>query len=225
MSEDGFKRAISLTRVVTLPKTKIATFWTTKFRYYIISRIDNYHSILRIGTIYCAKPTIVTPHTVLNTFEGFSSQDIEFAEKISGQEIEQIRVLGYQFKNKLEKKKKIATPYRVLIQNIKKKKEKSLDEVAILSAPDDVWSLSITKLTMDAVFNSFSENLRDFEERGYFLSDGERSRKEIEILFVEAKEERSKKTLDELGKILQKNDLFEEYEDRFFKLVNLIQKE
>ncbi len=223
MSEARFRKAIRLTRIIMLPKIQIATFWTTKFKYYMISKIDDTNSILRVGTVHCAKPTIITPQTILNSFEGFSDEDIEFVESISGQEVARIRVLGYQFKNQLEKKKELATPYKMLIQNIKKQEEKSLNKIAILSAPDDVWSLSITKLAMDAVFKSFPENMRDLEERGYFLSDAERSKKEIEILFAEAKQNQSKESINELGETLQRNGLFEKYEARFFELVNLIQ--
>ena len=223
MSEARFKRAVRLTRIVMLPKMRIATFWATKFKYYVISKIDNTKSILRIGTIHCAKPIIVTPQTMLDTFEGFSNEDIEFVESISSQEIAQIKVLGYQFKNELEKKKKLTTPHKVLIQNIKKKEEKSLNEIAILLAPDDVWSLSITKLAMGAIFKSFLGNMRDLEERGYFLSDAERSKQEIEILFSEAQQNQSKASINELGETLQKHGLFEKYEARFFQLVNSIQ--
>ena len=222
MSEASFRRAVRLTKVIMSPKTKIATFWTTKFKYYIISKVDEHHSILRTGTIHCDKPTIITPETLLNTFEGFSQQDIEFAEHISGDEIAKIKVLGYQFKNQLEAKKKLATPYKILIQNIKRKEGKSINDIAILSAPEDIWSLSITKLTMDAVFNSFPENVRDLEERGFFMSESERQHKEIEILFAEASEEKSKEVIDELGEALQNYGLFEQYEDRFFKLVNSV---
>ena len=93
--------------------------------------------------------------TFVDTFEGFSPEDIEFAEYLSRNDIAKIKVLGYQFKNKLESIKKVSTPYKVLIQNIKKQEEKSSSNTAILATPNKIWSLSITKLAMESIFRSF----------------------------------------------------------------------
>ena len=183
MTDRDFYKVDKLTNIVIRPQARIATFWTTRFRYYIISKIDNSNSLLRIGTISCEKPTIITPKTITDAFDGFSSEDMEFAEYLSGNDIDKIKVLGYQFKNKLESIKKISIPYKILIQNIKKTEEKSLNNIAIVTAPNQIWSLSITKLAMESIFRSFASNIQDLEERGFFLNNEEKTHQEIEILF------------------------------------------
>ena len=220
--KNHFYKVEKLTRVVISPKAKIATFWTTHFRYYVISKVDDHNSILRVGKISCEKPAIITPETLINSFEGFSPEDVQFAEYLSGEKLAKVRILGYQFKNQLESKRKISTTDKILIQNIKKQEKGSLNNTAILSAPSKIWSLSITKLAMDTIFRSFPENVRDLEERGFFMNEDEKINQEIEILFSIAEEEKCKKTADELGRILQESNLFEKYEDRFFELVSSI---
>ena len=45
----NFLKIDKLTNIIMKPKAGIATFWTTHFRYYIISKVDENHSMLRIG--------------------------------------------------------------------------------------------------------------------------------------------------------------------------------
>ena len=95
--------------------------------------------------------------------------------------------------------------------------EKKTD-VAILLAPERNWSLSLLKLAFEVVNNSYRTNVVDLQERGYFRSEQERQNSEIELLFEEAA--LHKEVISELGEKLQEFNLFEQYEDRFFMLVN-----
>ena len=208
-----------LTNVIVAPKEKIATFWTTKFKYYVVSHINSSQTVLRIGVINCSQPTIITPNTFLETFEGFTSEDIEFAEQISGREIERIKILGYQFKNCLEVKKEISTSAIDVIKSIKKQEARHLNNIAIISAPNDVWSLALTKFAMEIIFKSFHGNVRDLEERGFFMTEQEKKEAEIEMLFEDIKKTKNKEIFKELGERLQEYGLFEQYEDRFFSLL------
>ena len=222
MGSKNFRKAMTLTNVIVAPKKKIATFWVTKFKYYVVSQIDSSRSVLRTGVIDCSQPTIITPNTFLETFEGFSSEDIDFAEQISGREIERIKILGYQFKNHLKEKKDLNSSAINVIKSIKKQEAKHLSNIAIISAPNDVWSLALTKFAMETIFKSFHGNVRDLEERGFFMTDQEKRESEIEFLFNDIKKTKKRELFNELGEKLQEYGLFEQYEDRFFKLFKSI---
>ena len=211
-----------LTNVIVAPKKKIATFWTTKFKYYVVSHISASKSVLRIGVIDCSQPTIITPNTFFETFQGFSSEDIEFAEHISGDEIRRIKILGYQFKNYLEEEKNLGSAAIDVIRSIKKQEKKYLNNIAIISAPDEVWSLALTKFAMEIIFKSIHTNVRDLEERGYFMTDKEKKESEIEFLFEGIKTTNKKELFNELGQKLQEYGMFDKYEDRFFQLLKSI---
>ena len=213
---------MELTNVIVAPKEKIATFWTTKFKYYVVSHINSSNSVLRTGIISCSQPTIITPNTFLETFKGFSSEDIRFAEQISGREIEKIKILGYQFKNRLETKKNLGSSAIDVVRSIKKQEAKHLNNIAIISTPNDVWSLALTKFAMEIIFKSFHGNVRDLEERGFFMTDMEKRESEIEILFEDIKKTKKKELFNKLGRKLQEYGLFEQYEERFFKLFKSI---
>ena len=122
--DKNYQRAFQLTHVVLAPKNKIATFWATTFQYHVISQLLNKKCSLRSGTIDCYKPKIITPDSFMDTFHGFSKEDVEFAEHISGEDISRVRILGYQFRNELQNEKKIFLPIKQVISNIKKQIER-----------------------------------------------------------------------------------------------------
>ncbi len=218
-NEAKFHRAMEMTYVALAPSGKIATFWDTKFDYYTISKIGKNSCKLRHGVIECAKPTIILPNHVQNVFKGFSDDDIEFAHYISDYAIQKIRVLGYQFKNCLHSEKESFLSIQLLVDKIKNNLNTQRTSTSILITPDDVWSLALTKFTCDVVFQSFDTNIIDFEERGYFLTELERKKQEIDIMFIELECNQDKSSIDRLGKKLQEYDLFHNYEKRFFDLV------
>ncbi|MCB1190547.1 MAG: hypothetical protein KDK90_08950 [Leptospiraceae bacterium] len=217
MDLKNIKRAMYLTNVVLSPKNKIFTFGDTQFKYYVLSSLEQY-SILRTGDLICSKPTIVTPETLNETFRGFSEDAIDFAENNYSRAISKLRVLGYQFSNNLVKKEMYNQTAEILIDKIieKQSQTESMSNSTILLAPDDIWTVSLMKIAFEIITKSFPGNVQDLEDRGYFLSQREKEKMEIEFLFSEATENKS--YIKELGKKLQEYNLFDEYEDRFFNL-------
>lgn len=216
MNQDDFKRAAYLTNIIRSPGQRIHTFWQTKFNYFIISSHGD-QAILRSGILECAKPTIITPETLAQTFQGFSEEAVRFAEASYQQLLSKIRILGYQFANKLEKESSFSLPTEQLIDNVMADIKDSDNDTAVLHAPNDIWGLSLMKVAFEAVEKSVQGNIQDLSERGHFKSDEEKRREEIEMLFIEAKEDKT--YVKELGKKLQEYNLFEEYEDQFYSLV------
>ena len=207
---------MSLTHVVKYPERKIYTFGDTDFKYIIISsRVDG--STMRTGKLMCKTPAIVTPETMLDTFQGFSGEAVDFAMKKYGNILSKIRVLGYQFSHELDHVSEYTESARQLASRVAREIPASGNETAVLISPDDLWGISIVKIMFDVLKKSVAGNFEDLAERGYFLSEEEKIKNEIEILFSEA--ESDKQYIDELATCLREYGVFEQYEDRFFKLV------
>ena len=88
----------------------------------------------------------------------------------------------------------------------------------ILAAPDDIWSLSLTKFAMETIFKSFAGNIQDLEERGFFLNETEKRVQEIEMMFMDVNRSSDKELAKKLGSKLQQYGLFDKYEERFLNL-------
>lgn len=206
-----------LTNILRAPKKKIFTFGDTDFDYLIVSKQEN-QSIVRKGNLNCGKPILITPESLLNTLQGFSEDAVRFAESEFAKIISKLRGLGYQFKNELKNREVYNRPVEEMLDSLMKDSSIEHNNSAIITAPDDIWALSLLKVSFEIVNNSFSGNIQDLEDRDMFRSDAEKKREEIETLFAEAKE--NKAYIKELGKKLQDYELFSEYEDRFFSLLN-----
>ena len=213
-SVNKFDRAFYLTKVISIPKQSIYTFWNTNFKYLCVSPLGD-KSILRTGDLICSKPVIITPNSITEMFQGFSDEEIEFAERTFKQQISQMRILGYQFQNKPHQQKTFEMPVEQLLKNVQS--DKHDESTAILKSPDDIWGMSLLKASFELIQKSVKGNINDLEERGFFLDEHQHRKNEIEILFSEA--EQNSSYLNELGAKLQEYQFFEEYEDRFYGLI------
>lgn len=204
-----------MTKVHMRPRQKIFSFWDTKFDYYILSP-SGAQTVLRQGLLVCTKPDIINPFDRDGLFEGFSQAAQSTAEDLFQDFLQHIRVLGYKFKNELQSEKTFTKEHAALLDDIKINQSDN-HNVCILTSPDDLWMSGLAKASIEIVRRSVKTNIMDFEERGYFLSEEEKVSRHVEILFEEAKSNRA--YIKDLADYLKENGLFEEYEDRFFRLV------
>jgi hypothetical protein len=218
MLTENFKRALAHTKLIRQPSQKIETFWNTEINYLILSELSTDTSCLRDGIVICAKPRILSRESLQEDFAGFSQESVKFAELLSSRELSRLRLLGYKFQNKLKSEEIQTIPFSQLLENVQNSLKKDNKNIALLSAPDDIWSLSLIKVIVELVSRSFLVNMEDLEERGFFKTDEEQKRSEIEQLFAMAVHEKNK--IKTLGAKLQEYNLFKEYEERFFKIVN-----
>lgn len=214
--ENQLERVMSLTQVIRYPKQNIYTFGETNFKYKIISSNQNEGAILRSGVLKCNTPTIVTPETFLENFQGFSGEAVEFARQKYADILGKMRILGYQFSHALDNESHHNENARLLASRVLREVPETQIDTAVLISPDDLWGMAIIKIMFDVLKKSAPGNYGDLQERGFFLSESEKRKNEIEILFAEAVTDRQ--YIDELAGRLREYDLFEAYEDRFFQL-------
>jgi len=176
---------------------------------------------MREGLVVAENPKIITPDLLKNRFSGFGKGAKEFNEWLKAYYGEAFRGLEYKFRNDVKIARVEYHSLKVLSEQIKDKlKSDQFDQYALIQGPDKTWQISLMKFIVDECMASFSDNLRELDEHGYF-DDPDKAfkdvKKEIEKLFLRAKKDPS--ILPSLGRKLRKYGLFKEYEDRFFGLL------
>lgn len=220
MSEEAknmrLQEALLKTRVLRLPKQRIFTFWDTQFQYHIVSKNSEETSLIKSGSFSCTRPVILNPTDAEEHFQGFDNSSRRFAQEHYKHLTRRLINLGYRFENRFEKE-------NLLQENIKLALERLLDDSSldnktsvIIQTEKDFEQLGLIRAAMEMILRSLPQNFRELKEHGLLDDEQQRHRSEIEILFYEAEHMGIHKK--ELGKRLQAYGLFEEYEERFFKL-------
>lgn len=218
-----FENVLKKTDILKSPEKRLSTFGETRINYFFLSEIDGFkdRSRLREGLVIAEKPKLITPELLRERFEGFGEEQSQFGKWISETYGDLFRGLEYHFKNETSSIHIEHTPLKVLADEIEKRlNEDDLRHSAIIKGPDETWQISLMKFIVDECISSFTQNIKDLGEHGFFDSPKDilKGRKKIiEELFEKAKNDHSYTSL--LGKKLNEFGLFKEYEEDFFKLI------
>jgi hypothetical protein len=154
-------------------------------------------------------------------FSGFGEGADNFAEMLGQVRPDMLRALEYTFQNRLDQSVTHSLDARELAENIQREMEKTeVPRAAVISGPEAGWQLSLMKFIVDETLRSFPSNVRELDEHGLFdpaQAAMSMKRREIEGLFRRAAQNPDDLSL--LGRRLKEEGLFEEYQDRFFALV------
>ncbi len=214
------KIALENTKILKMPKQKLSTFGTTNMNYFLLSRLDD-STRVREGKVISRKPEIISPAEISELFEGFDDYGREYAKELFEYSGSSPRMLNYRFKNIQEKTSESTSGLYDVYKKIKEDIEKGGNGLtAVIKGDESTWQISIMKFIIDMTVKSSGGNISDLEERGMFPDETgipQNIRNKIDYLFEEARKDRSR--IDELGTLLNKHNLFREYEDRFFKLL------
>jgi hypothetical protein len=210
------------TEILQMPKHVLATFAVTDIQYHFVGSLDTHQARLRQGTIKAEKPAIIMPGAGGGVLEGFDEYAQELLEQLGRLAGTDLRMLGYRFRNihgstTLEN----STSEEIIVRL--KDAAQSSPRTAILKGPDSAWQVGLLKLIIEHTRHSFSSNVKEFEEHGFFPGPGglpDKVRWHIESLFRRA--ETQAPLLAELAGYLKEHGLFAEYEERFFSLVKRI---
>ncbi len=221
--ESAFIEAFRTTRIIRPPTHTIATFGTTTLRYVLLSRIAEQPDFCRLreGEVTAERPKILTPDFWKKRFEGFGEDEAYYGEELAKAYGEALKGLEYSFRNNLKNTSlEHASLPEVSDRTRKIMEQENAPRTSLLEGPDGQWSLSIMKFIVDMSLRSFPMNFRELEDRGLFdpgKRQENRERLEIEKLFGQAQVDRSK--VSGLGDYLRRSGYFNDYEDRFFSLI------
>jgi len=220
-----FWYAVNNTDIVLMPGRHLETFGSTVLNYRLISEMmDSVNQIrVREGRIQAHQPHIITPEAYSETvLEGFGEQAEQYVNWLKQHERD-IRILqyGYTLKQEAFSEHVVTDNIQNVVDRIKGEVEAGDDKLtAVVQGVDDPWDVCLVKLFWEVIRQSAASNIRDLQRRRMFEDDGgvpRGVRNEIESAFSAATKDPS--LIEALAHTLQRYNLFEDYEDRFFSLV------
>jgi hypothetical protein len=170
-----------------------------------------------------ARPQIVTPEAYAQTFlEGFGEEARRYVDWLREHE-KDLRILqyGYRLSQESFSEEIVNDPLKTVVERVERDVKKSADPFrAVLVGVDEPWDVCLVKLFWEVVQASGRANVMQLEQRRMFdREDGvlRGVREQIEAAFLAAS--RNPHLIKALGRRLQRQGLFEQYQDRFFALV------
>ncbi len=228
MSDDErISQAVRETEIIRLPKQNLATFGTTNVAYYLLTEPvyreisgDTEETVVREGRVIAERPRIVTPH-YLSRLEGFSGDARRYLSMLMETQGAHTPGLFYAYKNELRETNIVPESLPSVLQKINDKIDRHADSLAsIIKGVDDLWDVSLLKLILEMTRGSLSHNVMQMQSRGLLDVDAggvpNDTRVRIEELFREVM--RGEREPKELKEELDRWDIFEDYQDRFYAI-------
>jgi hypothetical protein len=219
--------AVQQTQILRPPKQTLSTFGTTNIYYYILTEpsykeMENQvaETVIREGRVIAEKPRVVTPY-YLTRLEGFGADARQYFDMLLNTHGPNAPGIFYAYKNEPKETNIVSDNIPQVFDRISGEIDRRGDALAsIIKGTDDLWDVSLMKFIYDITRRSVQDNVNQFGARGLLNIDrrgvpGE-ARMRLEQLFqrVEAGEAEPKALKEELDRW----GLFDEYEDRFFRL-------
>lgn len=217
--DEKIQNAIENTRVLRAPSQSLATFGSTNIYYYLITELTEWVNVVREGRVIAARPKIVTPSYLIN-LEGFSAGARRFIEMMAERHPHEPGIF-YSYRNEPREMNIVSEPVEAIVEKINRRIDSQRDPLAaIIKGVEEMWDVSLLKFTYELTQSSIYANVAEFERKGLFNMDAagipRDARHYIEELFSRA--ERDPYWASELAAELGRWGLFQEYQDRFFRL-------
>lgn len=217
--------AVENTTVLLSPQRNLETFGNTFVRYNLITELmDSVGKVrVRIGNIKAYRPQIITPDSFSdNMLEGFDDESLDYLDWLQENNPD-LFLLKYGFSIKNQE-----ISEHVVSDSIRNVVERAIDEVsetedvnsAVLVGVDKPWEVCLLKLMLEIVQDSATGNFNEIKRHRDLLR-GKQSPRELRGQIEEEFElaTRNPGRIDHLGRFLENHGLFEEYQDRFFSVV------
>jgi len=178
---------------------------------------------IREGRLEAHKPAIITPEAyVHDQMEGFGEQARQYLEFLKQNE-DKIRILqyGYCLSQEAFSEQVVTDSLAAVTERVVAQTKTAGDPFsAVIQGVDNPWDVCLVHFFWLHVNASAPVNIRDLEQaRVQAMADATAPavREDVERAFQRA--ERDPSLVRELGGFLQRQGVFERYQDRFFKLV------
>lgn len=220
-----FWYAAANVEIVLPPERKLETFGSTLINYHLVSELFDEPGRVRVreGRLEAARPTLIMPsdYAKIDT-SGFGDEAKKYLEFLREHE-DSIRILeyGYNLRQESFSEQVVTDSMKAVVDRVVAEVKSSGNGFdAVLTGVDDPWDVALVKLFWLEVNASAAVNVRELEARrvAELAEAAPRSvREEVERAFEKA--ERDPSLVGELGGLLRRKGVFEQYQDRFFKLV------
>ncbi len=219
------KYAVEHTEILRLPKQKLATFGTTNINYYLLTEPaysdltkSTNETVIREGKVIAERPRIVTPF-YLSRLEGFSQDAKRYFEMLTQNYGGDSPGLFYTYKNEPKQLNIVSDSLPAVVDKLNAEIDQRGDTLAsIIKGEDTLWDVALLKFIYELTRGSLETNLRQMWGRGLLSTDASgvpaEARGRIEEMFKQVA--KGELEPNELKDELDRWNLFEEYQDRFF---------
>jgi hypothetical protein len=227
IDDKRIREAVQHTETLRLPKQSLATFGTTNIYYYLVTEpaykelVDNVsETVIREGRVIAQRPRVVTPY-YLSRLQGFSTEAIRYFDTLTQQHGANAPGLLYSYRNEPKELTIVSDSLRSVVAKLNAEIDKQGNPLtSIIKGEDDLWDVSLLKFIYEITRSSIEDNLWQMGSRGLLNVDSSGvpadARVRIEELFKKVITGQIEPS--ELKEELDRWNLFEEYEDRFFAL-------
>ena len=227
IDDERIREAVKHTEILRLPKKTLATFGTTNIYYYMVTEPaysglveDVAETVVREGRVIAERPRIVTPY-YLSRLEGFSQDARRYFDMLIKAYGANAPGVFYTYKNEPLKLNIVSDNLPSVVRKINAEIDERGDPLgSIIKGEDELWDVSLMKFIYEMTRSSLQDNLFQMGSRGLLDVDAggvpADARMRIEELFRQVS--RGEREPRELKEELDRWDVFEEYEDRFFTL-------
>ena len=227
IDDKRIREAVQHTETLRLPKQSLATFGTTNIYYYLVTEpaykelVDNIsETVIREGRVIAQRPRVVTPY-YLSRLQGFSTEAIRYFDTLTQQHGANAPGLLYSYRNEPKELTIVSDSLRSVVAKLNAEIDKQGNPLtSIIKGEDDLWDVSLLKFIYEITRSSIEDNLWQMGSRGLLNVDSSGvpadARVRIEELFRKVITGQIEPS--ELKEELDRWNLFEEYEDRFFTL-------
>jgi hypothetical protein len=219
--------AVKQTEIIRPPKQTLSTFGTTNIYYYLLtepaySELEQKASetVIREGRVVAERPRVVTPY-YLTRLEGFGTDARKYFQMLLEAHGPDAPGIYYAYKNEPKEMNIVSDNMQVVVDRLNKEIDERGDNLSsILKGKDDLWDVSLMKFIYEITRHSVQDNVNQLGARGLLNIDKRgvpaETRMRIEQFFiqVEAGNAEPRALKDELDRW----GLFEEYQDRFFRI-------
>lgn len=227
IDDERIRQAVKRTEILRAPKQSLATFGTTNIYYYLVTEpvyselVKNVtETVVREGRVIAEKPRIVTPY-YLSRLEGFSSEARRYFEALIKAHGPNAPGLFYTYRNEPKELNIVSDDLLSVVDKLNTEINKRGDPLtSIIKGEDEFWDVSLMKFIYEMTRSSLRNNLQQMGASGLLDIDAGgipvEARVRIDELFRKVSSGESEP--HELKAELDRWNLFEEYEDRFFTI-------
>lgn len=227
INDERIREAVRHTETLRQPKQSLATFGTTNIYYYLVTEpaykelVANVtETVIREGRVIAQRPRVVTPY-YLSRLQGFSTEARRYFDTLTKQHGANAPGLFYSYRNEPKELSIVSDSLRSVVAKLNAQIDKQGDPLtSIIKGEDELWDVSLLKFIYEITRSSIEDNLWQLGTRGLLNVDSSGvpadARVRIEDLF--RKVAMGQIEPRELKEEIDRWNLFEDYEDRFFAL-------
>jgi hypothetical protein len=169
-SEDSIQYAIENTHVVLAPQSRIETFGSTVYRFFLVSELMDTAGQVRVrdGRLHAERPSIITPSNFQRALEGFGEKAEEFMGWLRehGADLAVLKY-GFQFRKTDVQERVVTNTPEEVIGRLREEVDRAEDPLsAVIHGVDEGWEVCLLKFATDMIQRSAAGNMDEWKRRG-----------------------------------------------------------